>query len=46
MTSVEVEIDGVKQKMNKGQFELEIKSILLKELVAMIMKYFTMLLPH
>lgn len=31
MTSVEVEIDGVKQKMNKGQFEIEIKSILEKD---------------
>jgi hypothetical protein len=31
MTSVEVEIDGVKQKMNKGQFEIEIKSVLLKD---------------
>jgi hypothetical protein len=31
MTSVEVEIDGVKQKMNKGQFEVEIKSTLLKD---------------
>jgi len=31
MTSVEVEIDGVKQKMNKGQFELEAKCILQKD---------------
>jgi len=31
MTSVEVEIDGVKQKMNKGQFELEISSVLIKD---------------
>lgn len=31
MTSVEVEIDGVKQKMNKGQFELEVKSVLIKD---------------
>ncbi len=31
MSSVEVEIDGAKQKMNKGQFELEIKSVLLKD---------------
>ena len=31
MTSVEVEIDGVKQKMNKGQFELAIKSTLIKD---------------
>lgn len=31
MTSVEVDIDGVKQKMNKGQFELEIKCILEKD---------------
>jgi len=31
MTSIEVEIDGVKQKMNKGQFELEAKSILEKD---------------
>jgi hypothetical protein len=31
MTSVEVEIDGVKQKMNKGQFELGIKATLIKD---------------
>lgn len=31
MTSVEVEIDGVKQKLNKGQFELSVKSILEKD---------------
>jgi hypothetical protein len=31
MTSIEVEIDGVKQKMNKGQFELEAKCTLLKD---------------
>lgn len=31
MTSVEVEIDGIKDKMNKGQFELEVKSILIKD---------------
>ena len=31
MTTVEVEIDGVKQKMNKGQFELEVKSTLIKD---------------
>lgn len=31
MTTVEVEIDGVKQKMNKGQFELEAKCVLLKD---------------
>jgi hypothetical protein len=31
MTSVEVEIDGVKQKMNKGQFELSIKATLIKD---------------
>jgi len=31
MTSVEVEIDGVKQPMNKGQFELEVKSVLQKD---------------
>jgi hypothetical protein len=31
MTSVEVEIDGVKQKMNKGQFEIEFKAILQKD---------------
>lgn len=28
---VEVEIDGVKQKMQKGQFEIEVKSTLLKD---------------
>jgi len=31
MTSVEVEIDGVKQKMNKGQFEIVFKAILQKD---------------
>ena len=31
MSSVDVEIDGVKQKMNKGQFEIEVKSILEKD---------------
>jgi hypothetical protein len=31
MTSVEVEIDGVKQKMNKGQLELEVKCSLMKD---------------
>jgi hypothetical protein len=31
MTSVEVEIDGVKQKMNKGDFNLEAKCILQKD---------------
>jgi len=31
MTSVEVEIDGVKQKMNKGQFEIEVRTVLLKD---------------
>ena len=31
MTSVDVEIDGVKQRMNKGQFELEVKSTLIKD---------------
>lgn len=31
MTMVDVEIDGVKQKMNKGQFELEVKCILIKD---------------
>jgi len=31
MTSVEVEIDGVKQKMNKGDLTLEIKTVLLKD---------------
>ena len=31
MTSVEVEIDGVKQKMNKGQFEIAIKCVLIKD---------------
>jgi len=31
MTNVEVEIDGVKQKMNKGQFEIRIKSVLEKD---------------
>ena len=31
MTTVEVEIDGVKQKINKGQFELAIKCVLEKD---------------
>ena len=31
MTDVEVEIDGVKQKMNKAQLELSIKTILEKD---------------
>ncbi len=31
MTDVEVEIDGVKQKMNKGQVELTVSSILEKD---------------
>jgi len=31
MTSVEVEIDGVKQKMNKGDLSLEFKTVLLKD---------------
>ena len=31
MTSIEVEVDGVKQKMNKGQFELEVSCILEKD---------------
>lgn len=31
MTVVEVEIDGIKQKMNKGQFEIEVKSTLIKD---------------
>jgi len=31
MTSVEVEIDGVKQKMNKGQLELSFKAIMQKD---------------
>jgi len=31
MTETEVEIDGVKQKMNKGQLELSIKSVLVKD---------------
>ena len=31
MTTVEVEIDGVKQKMNKGQFELEVQCSLEKD---------------
>ena len=31
MTDVEVEIDGVKQKMNKGQFELKVTSTLEKD---------------
>jgi hypothetical protein len=31
MTSVEVDVDGVKQKMNKGDFTIEFKSALLKD---------------
>jgi hypothetical protein len=31
MVAQEVELDGVKQKINKGQFELGIKSVLLKD---------------
>jgi hypothetical protein len=31
MTGVEVDIDGVKQKINKGQFEIEVKCTLLKD---------------
>ena len=31
MTSVEVEIDGTKQKINKGQFELEVTCLLEKD---------------
>lgn len=31
MNTVEVEIDGVKQKMNKGQFELEVKCTIIKD---------------
>jgi len=31
MTDVEVEIEGVKKKMNKGQFEIEVKSTLIKD---------------
>jgi hypothetical protein len=31
MTSVEVEIDGSKEKMNKGQLEIKFKSVLLKD---------------
>ena len=31
MTDVEVEIDGKKEKMNKGQFEFTIKGILVKD---------------
>lgn len=31
MTSVEVDIDGVKQKMNKGQFELGVKAVIEKD---------------
>ena len=31
MTEVEVEIDGVKQKMNKGQFEIKVTGILEKD---------------
>lgn len=32
MTSVEVEIDGVKQKMNKGDYTIEIGASLLKDM--------------
>lgn len=31
MTSVEVDIDGVKQKMNKGDFTIEVKCVLQKD---------------
>ena len=31
MSSVEVDIDGVKQKMNKGDLTIEFKSVLLKD---------------
>jgi len=31
MTSVEVEVDGVKQKMNKGQMDIEIECVLHKD---------------
>jgi len=31
MTNVEVEIDGSKEKMNKGQLEIKFKSVLLKD---------------
>lgn len=31
MTTVEVEIDGVKDKMNKGQLEIEFKSTLIRD---------------
>jgi len=31
ITNVEVEIDGKKQKMQKGQFEIEVRSTLLKD---------------
>lgn len=31
MTTIEVEIDGVKKKMNKGQFELEVSCSLIKD---------------
>jgi hypothetical protein len=31
MSSVEVEIDGVKQKMNKGDLSIEFQSVLLKD---------------
>jgi hypothetical protein len=31
MTSVEVEIEGVKQKMNKGDFTIEFECVLLKD---------------
>lgn len=31
MTTVEVDVDGVKQKMNKGQMDIEVKCVLLKD---------------
>ncbi len=31
MTTVEVEVDGVKQKMNKGQMDIEFECVLLKD---------------
>ena len=31
MTSVEVEVDGIKQKMNKGKLDIEIETALLKD---------------
>jgi hypothetical protein len=31
MTTIDVEIDGVKQKMNKGQFEMEVRCVLEKD---------------